>query len=262
MIPAERQKIILEKLRQQEVVSINELMEELNVSHMTIRRDIAKLEKQNQVITVAGGVQLLDNEHAGLLPNHLYSELSHISKITKHPEIKSKLGEYAARLIMPNATVYLDAGTTILALARQLIGRDDLTIITNDFTIAQLLMDNGHPDIYFTGGKIDVRNKSCVGSKVAAVLGELNIDIAFISTSSWDLRGISSPSEDKVIVKKAIVESSKSNILLTDASKFNSVAIFQALPLSVFDQIITDKRLAESVQTSFKIQKYPLIIVD
>lgn len=83
-------------------------------------------------------------------------------------------------------------------------------------------------------------------------LKNLSIDIAFISTSSWSLKGLTTPNENKIPVKKAILQSSKQNILVTDSSKYGKIATFFVCPLTVFDQIICDSGLFENVQDALK----------
>ncbi|MBU1294717.1 MAG: DeoR/GlpR family DNA-binding transcription regulator, partial [Gammaproteobacteria bacterium] len=161
MIPVERQRKILTLLKNQEVVSISELVDLFNVSHMTIRRDIEKLEAIGKVSSVSGGVQLARNIHI---------ELSHDIKITQFATEKEQIGKLASSIIAPNMTIYLDAGTTTLEIAHQITQRNDLLIITNDFAISAFLMANSANDIYHTGGKIDRQNQSTVGSKVADFL--------------------------------------------------------------------------------------------
>ncbi len=239
MIPAERQKTILSLLSSQKVISINELVEHLGVSHMTIRRDIVKLEQQGKVISVSGGVQLTQL---------LHQEPSHDAKTAQQAEEKAAIGVLASQLVTDNATIYLDAGTTTLEIAHQLAQRSDLTIITNDFVIAAYFMQNGQCEVYHTGGRVDRENQSCVGSKVADFLNSMNIDIAFVSTSSWNLRGLSTPSEPKVIVKRAIAAASQSVVLVSDSSKYGKIATFHALDIEKFDLIVTDQHFPFSIK--------------
>ncbi|MEH0091958.1 DeoR/GlpR family DNA-binding transcription regulator [Vibrio metschnikovii] len=239
MIPAERHKTILSLLSQQEVISINELVEQLEVSHMTIRRDIAKLEKLGKVLSVSGGVQLT---------KVLHQEPSHDAKATQHANEKAMIGLIASQLVQQNATVYLDAGTTTLEIAHQLASRDDLLFITNDFVIAAFLTHHSKSELYHTGGRIDRENQSSVGSKVSDFLAGMNVDIAFVSTSSWNLRGISTPSEPKVIVKRAVAAAAQKVILVSDSSKYGKVATFHALDMQCFDVVITDRAFPISVR--------------
>lgn len=238
MIPAERQRTILSLLSHQEVISISELVEQLDVSHMTIRRDIVKLEASGKVVSVSGGVQLAQA---------LHRELSHDAKVEQQANEKVQIGKLAAQLIEKDATVYLDAGTTSLEIAHQLATREDLLIITNDFSIAAYLMNHSPCEIYHTGGKVDRENQSSIGGKVAEFLAGMNIDIAFISSSSWSLKGLSTPNENKVLVKKAIVKSAQTNYLISDSTKYGRVASFHALDMESLDGVITDTNLPSSV---------------
>lgn len=88
--------------------------------------------------------------------------------------------------------------------------------------------------------------RSCVGEAAATLLRGLMIDQAFISASSWSVRGISTPAEDKVTVKRAVASASRQKILVCDATKYGQVATWLALPLAEFNQIVTDDGLPES----------------
>ncbi|NMU75550.1 DeoR/GlpR transcriptional regulator, partial [Vibrio parahaemolyticus] len=94
-------------------------------------------------------------------------------------------------------------------------------------------------------GKIDRENQSTIGGKVAEFLNGLNIDIAFISTSSWSLKGLSTPNENKVLVKKAIIKAAQTNYLISDSTKYGQKARFHALDIEQLDGMITDRNLSE-----------------
>ena len=143
MIPVERHQQILALVSERGVVSIAELTERLGVSHMTIRRDLQKLEEQGAVQSVSGGVQA---------PERVASEPSHQAKEGMFSRQKIAIGRLAARQIPANSCIYLDAGTTTLALAKQIGERDDLTVVTNDFVIAGFLIEHSQCRIIHTGG--------------------------------------------------------------------------------------------------------------
>ncbi|WP_085342577.1 DeoR/GlpR family DNA-binding transcription regulator [Vibrio sp. ArtGut-C1] len=243
MIPAERHRTILSLLSAHEVISINELADRLQVSHMTIRRDIAKLEELEKVTSVSGGVQLTQI---------LESEPSHDIKSVLKSNEKSLIGYIASQLIPKKSTIYLDAGTTTLEIAHHIAQRDDLLVITNDFVISAYLSRHGECELYHTGGRVDKANQSSIGGKVAEFLASMNIDIAFISTSSWNLNGISTPSEPKVVVKKAIASAAQKNILVSDSSKYGRVATFHAIGIKCFDTIVTDTEFPVHVQNELE----------
>ncbi|TNH03755.1 DeoR/GlpR transcriptional regulator [Testudinibacter sp. TR-2022] len=243
MIPAERQKRILMLLSEHDLISIAELVEIMQVSHMTVRRDIQKLEEQGKVVSVSGGVQLLQR---------LFSEPTHDDKSLLFQSQKQAIGATAAQLIANSKTVYLDAGTTTLEIAHHIAKRSDLLVITNDFVIANFLIKEGSGELIHTGGYVCKDNYSSVGELSAQFLRNISIDVAFVSTSSWNLKGLTTPDEKKLAVKRAIVESSKKNVLVTDSSKYGKVATFWIYGLDVFDTIVTDKDLLESVQKNIQ----------
>lgn len=232
MIPIERHQRILALVEQRGAVSINELTEILGVSHMTIRRDVSKLEEQGLLVSVSGGVRAV---------SRLAAEPSHLVKSTLQSEEKQAIGALAASHIAKNSCIYLDAGTTTLALARAILDRNDLQVVTNDFEITQLLIDASQCGVIHTGGTLCRENRSCVGESAARTLRHLAIDTAFISASGWDSRGIFTPDENKVTVKETVSQVSARSILLCDSSKYNQVATFMALPLTRFTTIITDR---------------------
>lgn len=237
VIPIERHQSILALVEQRGAVSINELTETLGVSHMTIRRDVSKLEEEGLLVSVSGGVRAV---------SRLAIEPSHLVKSTLNSEEKQAIGALAAARIAKNSCIYLDAGTTTLALARAILDRDDLQVVTNDFEITQLLIDASQCGVIHTGGTLSRENRSCVGESAARTLRHLAIDTAFISASGWDTRGIFTPDENKVTVKETVSQVSAKNILLCDSSKFNQIATFMALPLSRFSTIITDRHLSDA----------------
>ncbi|EPW0889684.1 DeoR/GlpR family DNA-binding transcription regulator, partial [Escherichia coli] len=176
MIPVERRQIILEMVAEKGIVSIAELTDRMNVSHMTIRRDLQKLEQQGAVVLVSGGVQS---------PGRVAHEPSHQVKTALAMTQKAAIGKLAASLVQPGSCIYLDAGTTTLAIAQHLIHMESLTVVTNDFVIANYLLDNSNCTIIHTGGAVCRENRSCVGEAAATMLRSLMIDQAFISASSW-----------------------------------------------------------------------------
>lgn len=171
-------------------------------------------------------------------------EPSHQIKTELGTPQKAAIGKLAASLVQPERCIYLDAGNTTLAIARQLVTMNKLTVVTNDFVIADYLMDNSGRTIIHTGGAVCREKRSCVGEAAATLLRGLMIDQAFISASSWSVRGISTPAEDKVAVKRAVA--SRQKILVRDATKYGQVATWLALPLSEFNQIVIDDGLPES----------------
>lgn len=239
MIPAKRQQLILAALADRSVLSITELMDWLGVSHMTVRRDIQKLEQDGRVLSVSGGVQLSQK---------ITSEPSHLVKRSLQFDEKEAIAELAAELVQPGMSIYLDAGTTSLALAERIALRPDLIVVSNDLAVVNLLVQRSNCLLYHTGGQVLRENQSCVGDSTTQFLHGLNIDVAFLSASSWNARWISTPTEAKVSVKKAAVAASSKRVLICDSSKYGKVGIFNAVPIRALDHIITDDGLPENAR--------------
>ena len=245
MIPDERRRRLLQLVQEQGSASITALTESLGVSHMTIRREIRLLEESGRLVSVPGGVSL---------PSRIVLDATHQAKLGLRPAEKEAIAARAAELVSAGDVVYLDAGTTMLALARRLVeqaragsaGPGD--IITNDLTVAAAAGEHPEARIHVLGGQLDSANLSTQGRITAAELGEYNIDAAFVSASSFDLRGLSVPSEAKTMVKRALIEHAVHAYLVTDSSKYGRVAAFRALALGAFDGIITDAELPDTAQ--------------
>ncbi|MGQ8774875.1 DeoR/GlpR family DNA-binding transcription regulator [Serratia sp. NA_112.1] len=244
MIPSERRDFIYRHVHEYQLAAIPALAELMSVSHMTVRRDIRVLEEQGKVVSVSGGVRLSDT---------LRQELAYSEKARLHHRHKCEIGKYAASLVEDGQVVYLDAGTTTFEIARNLAERFNLTIVTNDFSIIQHLMNKPQLNLFHTGGQVDQRNYSCVGNSAAMLLHTLNIDIAFISSSSWDLaHGVSTPHEEKVLVKQALLEVARRRVLVSDSSKFGKYGMFRVCPLEALDDILCDAALPPAVQQQLR----------
>jgi DeoR/GlpR family transcriptional regulator of sugar metabolism len=237
LIPDQRREALMRLLHQQSVLSVLQLTDLLGVSHMTVRRDIAALEREGRAISVAGGVRLASG---------LRHEPSFQDKATTEAAQKQAIAAHARTLLGNDMTVYLDAGTTTGSLASDLPSFDGLSVVTIDFSIVDDLFGATNVEVIHVGGRLDHSNRSSVGRLAAEAIGRLNFDVAFISASSWDLqRGITTPSDAKVDVKLAAIRVASTAVLLAASSKFGTFGTYDVAPLSRFDRIITDSGLAE-----------------
>jgi len=241
LIPDQRRELILKHLRREGVLSFNQLSALLEVSHMTIRRDVSVLEQEGRAVSVPGGAKIA---------SRLLVEPSHEEKALVDSSEKSAMAAIAAAMIKPTMTVYLDAGTTMLAMVPLIATVPDLTVVTNDVAIVRALMDHPTTDLIFIGGRVDKANQSTVGRLAAAMLRELVVDISFISTSSWDLkRGVTTPAESKVDVKQAALANSSTSVLVAASSKYGTFGKYKALDIADFDVIISDSSLSDDAVT-------------
>jgi len=244
MIPDQRRELMLRQLRKHQVLSVHQLMEMFDCSHMTVRRDIALLEQSGRAYSVTGGVRIASQVH---------SEPSHQSKAVVELPHKQAMAILAASLLHPEMTVYLDAGTSTLEIVPYIVALAGMTVVTNDFGVVNALADATHVDVIHTGGLLDHPNRSCVGGLAAATLRQLATDVAFMSTSSWDLqRGTTTPSALKVEVKQAAMQSASRTVLLTTSTKYGTFGMYKVAGLEQFDTIISDDRLAHGAADSIR----------
>ncbi|BBF99137.1 MULTISPECIES: DeoR/GlpR family DNA-binding transcription regulator [Pseudonocardia] len=239
MIPDQRRERLLVELRGAGVLSVRELVELLGVSHMTVRRDIASLEAEGRVASVPGGVRLVDQ---------LHSEPPYRAKASVRLDEKRAIAREAVGLIGNDQVVYLDAGTTLGQVAPLLWSHTGLTVVTNDLTTAVLLSEHPGLELYHVGGRVDRANRSTVGELTARAVRELNLDVALISTSSWDeQRGSTTPHEAKVPVKQAAMEVAARSYLVAGSDKYGQVGTFRVADLTGFDAVVTDSGLPAAV---------------
>lgn len=236
--------MIWRQLCRHQVLSVHQLTEMFRCSHMTIRRDIASLEKEGRAYSVPGGVRIA---------SQVGSEPSHQLKAAVELPEKRGMARRAASLLHADMTLYLDAGTSTLSLVPYLRQLPGMTVVTNDFTIVQALAGANDIEVIHTGGQLDHPNLSSVGSLAAATLRRVAIDIAFMSTSSWDLkRGVTTPSAPKVEVKQAALDCASQRVLIASSSKYGTFGTYRVAPLDRFDLIITDSGLGDSAAAALR----------
>jgi DeoR/GlpR family transcriptional regulator of sugar metabolism len=235
LIPDQRREKLMRLLRRDTVLSVAQLTELLDVSHMTVRRDIVVLEREGRAYSVPGGVR-----HA----SSMREEPTFATKAGTERAEKVAIAQRAESLLHDDMTIYLDAGTTTGALTPAIRERSGMTVITNDCVIVDDLTGSTNVDVIHVGGRLDHTNRSTVGRLAAQTLRQLNTDLAFISTSSWDLsRGVTTPAEAKVEVKLAALDGASESVLLATSTKFGTFGMYDVVPLRRFDRIITDDRL-------------------
>lgn len=235
LIPEQRRQQILRLLRTEQVLSYRQITERLGVSQMTARRDVATLAEHGRVRVTQGGVALL---------TRLDAEPRRAEKAASDIAEKTAIARAAAGLVDDAMTVYLDAGTTVQAMRPFLDERSGLTVVSNDLATLQAFGDHPDVELVAVGGRIDRDNGSMIGRLAELTLAELSLDVAFLSSSSWDsVHGVTTPVEAKIAAKRAALTSATSSVLLADSGKFGRYAKYRVLRLDELDTIVTDSGL-------------------
>lgn len=230
LIPEQRRRALLALLEAEGVVPLRRAADEFGVSRMTVRRDIAQLERDGLATAVAGGVRL-----GGHQPPVERGEREGLGVAEK-----AAIAAAAESMVEDGMTVYLDAGTTCQALATALTGRSGLTVVTNDLHSALELASSGARVIH-TGGEVDPASGSSADQFAVRTVGRLLVDLCFMSTGAWDLAsGVTTPVLAKAELKIAAAASATTTVLLADGSKYGARSRFAVMPLNELDAVITD----------------------
>ncbi len=241
MDKSERLAKILEILRTEGNASTKYLANVLQTSEATVRRDLAELSSENNfpIERVHGGV-IYSLEKAG-------SEPMFDLKLSQRVEEKKKIAKLAANLVEDRDTVILDSGSTCFYLAKELVRRRGLKVVTVDVKIAGELAKYPNIQTIIIGGEIRPGYFSVGGEMAVRYLSEVRVEKGFIATDGWDLSGTYNSSTFEVGIKKMIIKNSIKTFLIADYTKYDRVAFVKVADLEQFEGIIVDSPLPEEV---------------
>lgn len=229
-----RQSEILELARTAGRVSVEELAGRFGVTRQTIRRDLAELADGGRLDRVHGGAVLRSG-----VTNIGYAERAGIAA-----EAKRAIGRACAAGIADNTSLILNIGTTTEAVARALLGHRNLTVVTNNLNIANILAANDSCDIIVAGGLLRRSDGGLTGALTTEVIGNFKADLAIIGCSAIDADGdLLDYDMAEVRVSRAILRQARQKWLVTDASKLERTAPIRVVSVTDLDAVFIDKAL-------------------
>jgi DeoR/GlpR family transcriptional regulator of sugar metabolism len=176
---------------------------------------------------------------------------------------KKLIGRKAAEIIESGDSIILDSGSTTTEIAKNLIGRSGITVITNALNIAMMLGAEPGIEVIVTGGEFKPPTLSLTGQKAASFFEDIHVDRLFLATAGISLRsGLTYPSLSDIIVKKAMIEAADVTYLVADSTKIGKNAFASLGALSLIDYIITDSFIDPSHLQLFKDNEIELIIAE
>ena len=252
MLAVERRNEIERLVNINKRVLVTELSKQFDVTPETIRGDLLKLEKQGVLVRTYGGATL-----AGASGQ----DLSFKERDTVNSEVKQRIGARAAEMIRDGETIFFDASTSALHLARHLKNKNGITVITNAMSIVSELADCENIKLICTGGLLSKKNMSYVGRFTEKMIrGNLVANKFFFSCRGVTLsRGLTDSSEDEAEIKRAMLESSDSAVFLCDHNKLGRLGVPIIASLDKLDSFITDVRLDDEWRE--KLEKYDIEII-
>jgi DeoR family transcriptional regulator, aga operon transcriptional repressor len=222
---------ILERLTVDGSVNVVEIARSLDVSAATVRRDLRLLETQ----------RLLERTHGGAVPHGVLYELPLRYKSARQPEQKRRIAQEAASRVLEGWAIGLTGGTTTTEVARALVDRPRLTIVTNALNIAAEIAVRPNLKLVVTGGVARAESYELVGPIAEASLEGLNLDIMFLAVDGISARaGLTTHHEIEAGTNRALMARAERVVVVADSSKLDNVAFARICELSEVDELITD----------------------
>ena len=217
MLSEERRNAIVTYLEKHNTATVQDLVDALDSSAATIRRDLTALHDENRIVKVFGGATSLTFKGISAI------EPSVAEKATLNTEEKRLIAEYAASLIRDDDFVFIDSGTSTLHMV-DYITNTKASFVTNGIVHAQKLIERGLSTI-IVGGQVKPVTEAVIGAQCAEELSKFHFTKAFMGTNGISLKaGFSTPDPEEAMVKIVAVKHSLDTFVLADHSKFDSIS--------------------------------------
>lgn len=243
MFAQERLLRIVEIINQLGKATVAELSESLAVSAVTIRRDLELLDEKELLIRTHGGAMAIHNNKREAPIEKSFSE-----KEEAFSAEKERIAEAASKLVNDGDAVLLTPGTTNMRLARMLIGKKELTLVTNAANIVTHIGSQSGIDIILTGGKLRNKSFAMVGPLADQALTGIRVDKLFLGIDGFDFNeGLTTPNLSEANTNRLMISIAKKVIVVADHSKFGKVTFSQIAPINVVHTVISDRLLPKEI---------------
>lgn len=234
----ERENAILARLAGEGALTVSGMAVDLGVSEVTIRGDLRVLEQQGMLVRTRGGAR----------PTTIKNILQ---RQNLNVEAKERIAAEAARLVVDDDAVMIEAGTTTALIVRHLVGRRGVQIVTNSTLVFNNARVNPALNTILTGGVFRRDTESLVGPLAERAIGDFNTRIAFLGTDGFSPeRGLTTRFVEGGQVARSMRNRAEETWLVADSSKFGQAGFVSFLPLSGITGIITDSGLSpEAVES-------------
>lgn len=244
MLAEDRRRRIYELIREDGSARVSQLSELFAVTEPTIRSDLERLEREGLVVRDHGGAYL-----RGIDSLVRTQTLGH----SEHAEAKRRIGARAAEYVHDGDTLILDSGSTVTELARCLLDRRDLHVVTNALNIALLLGSEPSVSVHVTGGEFKAPTLSLTGDEAASIFRSIFVSKLFLATAGLSFEtGLTYPSLSDLPVKRAMIKAAKTVYLLADSSKIGATAFATLGYLSSIHYLVTDDGIDDESRRRFE----------
>jgi len=248
MMKNTRHQKIINLLSTHIMLRIEELCELMDVSPATIRRDLNLLHDQGYITRINGGA---------MIPRNPPEPAVAASEVSDDPFLvyKKALAKVAVGLVKEGDTIFIDAGSTNMEIARLLVDFKHISIITNGIEIAYRLRSlNKSIKIFICGGTIEelTPEASIVGPLAEQMISLFRANLLFLGTSAIDIhKGVTDPHLLLANIKNKMIENASKIVLVTDHSKFGKVNMAHVCPIDKIDHLIVDNKVPRHVLSHF-----------
>ena len=254
-IPAGRRSRILEIISKEGIARVDELSSSLEVSVITIRRDLDLLEEQG----------LVERTHGGAMATRYFkSEQLYGEKNLENRDLKERLGRAAADLVDEGDTLFINSGSTMVQVLCALQFRKNIRIITNNIAAAHFLSHDATAEIIFLGGSYRFTSNCTIGEFAKEMISSIISSKTIIGTDGLSLKnGITSPVHQESVITRAMVDQTQGSIIaVADYTKIGRVANFKTLPLNRLDTLITNGLMDEEFKKDFHEAGVELVLIE
>jgi DeoR/GlpR family transcriptional regulator of sugar metabolism len=242
VLARQRHAYILDRVRADGGVRVADLVRELEVSDMTIRRDLELLHEQGLLEKVHGG--------ATTVPASTLFEPGFSAKATLQQEAKEMIAAAAAALVTAGQAIAISAGTTTYAVARRLLDVPRLTVVTNSVPVADVLYHGGRSDqtVILTGG-VRTPSDALAGPFAVAALRTVNVDLVLMGVHGMDPRaGFTTPNMLEAETDRALVDAGRRLVVVADHTKWGVIGVSTIARFSQADLLISDPGLSDAAR--------------
>ena len=250
----ERQQLILETVRDNRQVTVGGLSRRFDVSEVTIRRDLRELAEQGVLRRAHGGA---------VAATPAPPEPPVVQRIIQAESCKGCIGRAAAALVTNGESIFIGSGSTTAYVARHLVDREDLTVVTNALNIATELATAAGVTVVVTGGLMRASELSLVGHITEQALREVRVDKVIIGMRAISLEeGMTNDYLPEVMTDRTIIQMAPELILVADHAKFGKVASAYVAPVERITTLVTDSEIDSETLARLQGMGIRVIVAD
>ncbi len=217
-----------------------------NVSSMTLRRDLNRLEEDNAIIRISGGAISVNTVLRA-------KEADFSERINYNTAEKLEIADKAVKIVEPNSCVFIDGGSTTTYFARAL-SDDNFYVITNALTIAETILRKEKPTVTLLGGDLKKNNFITVGKSCNDFIGQINIQTAVMTATGYikDTGNFTCGSQSEAEVKRSVIKKADLVIMLLDSSKVNKKTPYTFANLTDVNCMVVDSNFPKEIKANME----------